>query len=167
MAKRNAPAGQSTPATAQLRSLGIPFVAHEYVHDPRVTDFGREAAEALGVSQERVFKTLLAEVDGELAVAVVPVAATLDLKAFAQNLGGKKAAMAAPALAERKTGYVVGGISPIGQRTRLRTMLDASAHNHAQILVSGGKRGFDIELAPVDLLRATDGAFADIARVPR
>lgn len=154
----------STPATVALRRANIPFEVRAYAHDPAETDFGREAAEALDVEPERVFKTLLAEVDGTLAVGIVPVSSMLDLKAFAAALGGKRAQMADPALAERKTGYVVGGISPIGQRARLRSVLDVSAQRFATVLVSGGRRGLDLELAPADLLRATGAAYADIAR---
>lgn len=154
----------STPATISLKRLGIPFAVHSYTHDPGETDFGGEAAAALGVDPARIFKTLLAEVDGALAVAVVPVAGLLDLKALAAALGGKRAVMADPAVAERKTGYVVGGISPVGQRTRLRTVLDESARDHSAVLVSGGRRGFDIELAPGDLALAVDGLWGKIAR---
>ncbi len=154
----------STPATAELTRLGVPFAIRAYEHDPAETDYGREAAEALGVAPERVFKTLLAEADGELVVAIVPVAGQLDLKALAAALGAKKAQMAAPAVAERRTGYVVGGISPLGQRTRLRTVLDASAEAHGAVLVSGGRRGLDIELAPADLARATGATLAPIGR---
>ncbi|CAG7608484.1 Cys-tRNA(Pro)/Cys-tRNA(Cys) deacylase YbaK [Leucobacter soli] len=154
----------STPATAALVALGIPFETRTYVHDPAETDFGGEAAAALGVAPERVLKTLLAEVDEALIVAVVPVAGLLDLKALAAAIGGKRARMADPALAERKTGYVIGGISPVGQRTALRTVVDGSAAGFDTILVSGGRRGFDVELAPEDLLAATGGTYADIAQ---
>ena len=156
--------GASTPATAALARAGIPFAERSYAHDPGATDFGAEAAAALGVPPERVFKTLLAEVDGALAVGVVPVSVRLDLKALAAVLGGKRAAMADPALAERKTGYVVGGISPLGQRTRLPTVLDESAREHPRILVSGGRRGLDLELAPEDLARAVGAAWGRIGR---
>src|SRR6218665_2594400 len=111
----------ATPATTALAALGIPFLVRAYAHDPGVTDFGAEAAAALGGEPVRVFKTLLAEVDGALAVAVVPVSGKLDLKAVAAALGGKRAQMADPALAERRTGYMIGGICPIGQRSRPRT----------------------------------------------
>ncbi|WP_219845085.1 Cys-tRNA(Pro) deacylase [Leucobacter massiliensis] len=154
----------STPATQALTRAGIAFTLRAYAHDPAVTDFGGEAAAALGVAPERVFKTLLAEVDGALAVAVVPVSGVLDLKALAAALAAKRASMADPALAERKTGYVVGGISPLGQRTRLRTVLDVSARAHGTVLVSGGRRGLDIELAPDDLARATGAVWAEIGR---
>jgi len=135
-----------------------------YEHDPAVTDFGQEAAAALGLPQEQVFKTLLADLDGELVVGVVPVSGQLDLKALAAALGGKKAVMAQPAVAERRTGYVVGGISPIGQKTRLRTVIDASARALPSVLVSGGRRGLDLELAPDDLQRATGALWAVIGR---
>lgn len=134
------------------------------MHDPDVTGFGREAADALGVDAERVFKTLLAEVDGRLIVGIVPVTGKLDLKSLAAAVGGKKAVMANPAVAERRTGYVVGGISPIGQKTALPTVLDETAELWDTVFVSGGRRGFDIELAPADLVRATSAVLADIAR---
>lgn len=164
MAKKHSGAQGSTPATVALAKLGIDFEVRSYQHDPSVTDFGREAADALGVPAERVFKTLLADADGSLVVGIVPVAGKLDLKALAAAVGARKAAMADPTLAQRKTGYVVGGISPIGQRTRLRTVLDESALSYETVLVSGGRRGFDIELAPASLLRATEGSTAAIAR---
>ena len=153
-----------TPATVALTALGIPFVEHEYAHDANVTGFGLEAAEVLGADPDQVFKTLLAEADGSLVVGIVPVSGKLDLKALAVAIGAKKAEMADPKLAERRTGYVVGGISPIGQKTRLRTVLDETAELFDTILVSGGRRGFDLELAPADLLRATGGTIAAIAR---
>ena len=129
-----------------------------------MTDFGREAADALGVEPDRVFKTLLAEVDGRLVVGIVPVTGKLDLKALAAAVGGKKAVMADPAVAERKTGYIVGGISPIGQKTAHPTVLDETAELWDTVFVSGGRRGFDLELAPADLVRATAATVADIAR---
>lgn len=147
-----------------LRAAGIPFTERAYAHDPAVTDFGREAAEALGVEPDRVFKTLLADVDGRLVVGIVPVTGKLDLKALAAAVGGKKAAMADAALAERRTGYVVGGISPIGQKTRHETVLDETAELWDTVFVSGGRRGLDLELAPADLTRATSAVVADIAR---
>ncbi|GAA1613535.1 Cys-tRNA(Pro) deacylase [Leucobacter chromiireducens] len=157
-------AAGSTPATVALMKLGIVFTERSYTHDPAVTDFGGEAAAALGVPEERVFKTLLADVDGALAVAIVPVSGMLNLKALAAALGGKRAAMADPALAERRTGYVVGGISPLGQRSRLRTVLDGSALTYDTVLVSGGRRGLDLELAPNDLVSATGAVVAEIGR---
>ena len=154
----------TTPATRALAALAIPFVEHEYAHDTSVTGFGLEAAEVLGADPDQVFKTLLAEADGALVVGIVPVSGKLDLKALAAAVGAKKAEMADPKLAERRTGYVVGGISPIGQKTLLTTVLDETAELFDTILVSGGRRGFDIELAPADLLRATGGTIAAIAR---
>lgn len=153
-----------TPATVALAKAGIAYTAHAYEHDAAEHDFGGEAARELGIAPERVFKTLLAEVDGALAVAIVPVSGMLDLKALAAARGGKRAQMADPAVAEKKTGYVVGGISPIGQRTRLPTVIDESALDFETVFVSGGRRGLDLELAPADLARATAGAWARIAR---
>jgi Cys-tRNA(Pro)/Cys-tRNA(Cys) deacylase len=163
MAKR-ADASAGTPATVALTRAGVAFTAHAYEHDPRTAAYGLEAAEKLGIDPDRVFKTLLANVDGALAVGIVPVAQQLDLKALAQALGGKRAEMADPAVAERRTGYVVGGISPIGQKTALPTVLDESAILCETILVSGGRRGLDLELAPDDLLAITAGRYAPIAR---
>ncbi|CAN5508777.1 Cys-tRNA(Pro) deacylase [soil metagenome] len=152
-----------TPATAVLVAAGIAFTEHPYAHDPAAAGFGREAAEALGVEPDRVFKTLLADVDGRLVVGVVPVSGKLDLKALAAAAGGKKAAMADPALAERRTGYVRGGISPIGQKTAHPTVLDGTVDLWDTVFVSGGRRGFDIELAPADLARVTGATLAAIA----
>ena len=163
MAKRT-DASAGTPATVALTRAGIRFTAHAYAHDPRAAAYGLEAAEKLGIEPARVFKTLLATVDGALAVAIVPVADQLDLKSLATALGGKRAEMADPAVAERKTGYVVGGISPIGQRTTLPTVLDETAILCESVFVSGGRRGLDLELAPDDLLAATGGRYAPIAR---
>lgn len=153
-----------TPATVALLAAGIGFTGHEYAHDPGNTNFGLEAASVLGVDPGQVFKTLLADVDGALAVAIVPVSGKLDLKALATALGGRKASMADAALAERRTGYVVGGISPIGQKVAHPTVLDETAELYDTIFVSGGRRGFDIELAPSDLVRATNAIVAAIAR---
>ena len=153
-----------TPATVALSTAGIPFTAHEYAHDPGNTDFGREAANELSINAARVFKTLMTEVDGLLVVAIVPVSGRLDLKALATAVGGKKAALADPRLAERKTGYVVGGISPIGQKMAHPTVLDETAELFDTVFVSGGQRGFDIELAPADLVRATGAVVAAIGR---
>lgn len=141
---------------------------HPYSHDPAAASYGAEAAEALGMDPARVFKTLMVEVEGRLAVAVVPVSGTLDLKAFAAALGSKKAAMADPATAERRTGYVLGGISPLGQRQSSPTVIDRSALALDTLLVSGGKRGLDLELAPADLIRLTAATTAPIgaARPP-
>ncbi|GGZ49191.1 Cys-tRNA(Pro) deacylase [Streptomyces bluensis] len=153
-----------TPATVALTTAGVDFTVHSYEHDPSHPSYGEEAAEAMGVSPDRVFKTLVADVDGALVVAVVPVAGSLDLKALASAVGGKRAAMADPALAERTTGYVRGGISPLGQRRRLRTVLDASADTHTTICVSAGRRGLEVELSPKDLLHLTEAVSAPIAR---
>ncbi|KES04666.1 transcriptional regulator [Streptomyces toyocaensis] len=154
-----------TPATVALTAAGVPFTVHSYDHDPSHPSYGEEAAEAMGVSPDRVFKTLVADVDGALTVAVVPVAGRLDLKALATAVGGKRAAMADPALAERTTGYVRGGISPLGQRKRLRTVLDASAARHETICVSAGRRGLEVELSPEDLTKLTSATSAPIGRV--
>lgn len=156
--------GPGTPATVALVAAGIPFTAHTYAHDPATTNYGLEAAHALGLEPDRVFKTLLAEADGRLVVGIVPVTGMLDLKSLAAAVGAKRAQMADPVVAERKTGYVVGGISPLGQKTALPTVLDETAALWDTIFVSGGRRGFDIELAPDDLLRLTGGQLADIAR---
>lgn len=153
-----------TPATVALTRAGIPFTARPYDHDPRAASYGLEAAAALGVEPERVFKTLMATVDGALTVAVVPVAGQLDLKALARELGGRSATMADPAAAARATGYVIGGISPVGQRRAHPTVVDASALDHATVLVSGGRRGLDVELAPADLVAVTGAVTASIAR---
>jgi Cys-tRNA(Pro)/Cys-tRNA(Cys) deacylase len=147
-----------------LTRAGVAFVQRAYEHDPAAASYGLEAAAALGVEPARVYKTLLAEVDGRLVVGIVPVDRQLDLKALAAAVGGKRAAMADPTVAERATGYVVGGISPVGQKRAHPTVLDASAEGHETILVSGGKRGLDLELAPADLLRVARGTIAPIAR---
>ncbi|MBV1942786.1 Cys-tRNA(Pro) deacylase [Streptomyces sp. BV286] len=166
MAKKSKKQQQTggTPATVALTAAGVGFTVHAYAHDPAHPSYGEEAAEAMGVSPDRVFKTLVADVDGELTVAVVPVAGSLDLKALAAAVGGKRAAMADPAAAERTTGYVRGGISPLGQRRRLRTVLDASAGSHATICVSAGRRGLEVELAPDDLVKLTDAVLAPVGR---
>ncbi|MDO9590915.1 MAG: aminoacyl-tRNA deacylase, partial [Microcella sp.] len=135
-----------TPATVALTAAGIRFVAHTYAHDPGTTNYGLEAATALQLDPDRVFKTLLADVDGRLTVGIVPVTGMLDLKALAAAVGAKRAVMAEPAVAERKTGYVVGGISPIGQKTTLPTVVDETAVLWPTVFVSGGRRGFDLEL---------------------
>jgi Cys-tRNA(Pro)/Cys-tRNA(Cys) deacylase len=153
-----------TPATVVLTALGIAFVEHEYLHDATVTSFGLEAAEVLGVEPERVFKTLMTDADGALVVGIVPVAGRLDLKAMAAAVGAKRAELADPKVAERRTGYVAGGISPIGQKTAHLTVLDETAELFDTIYVSGGRRGFDIELTPADLARATSAIIAAIAR---
>ena len=158
-------AGKGTPAIVAAERAKVAFTLHEYVHDPRAESYGLEAAEALGVAPERVFKTLLAAVDGaRLVVAIVPVVAQLDLKAVAAAAGGRKAELAKPADAERATGYVVGGISPLGQKRQLPTFLDMSAEGYPTIHVSAGRRGLEIELAPADLAALTGATVAAIAR---
>lgn len=152
-------AGQATPAIAAAQRAGVAFTVHEYVHDPRVASYGEEAAEALGLDPERVFKTLVVDVDGELTVALVPVNAQLDLRAL-----GKRVAMADMKLAERTTGYVAGGISPLGQRKALPTVIDETAELYDTIHVSAGRRGLEIELAAADLAALTGARFAAIAR---
>lgn len=154
----------ATPATIALTAAGIGFVGHPYAHDPAVTDYGAEAAAALSVEPAQVFKTLLVSVDDRLTVAIVSVADRLDLKAVAAAHGGKRADLADPALAERRTGYLIGGISPIGQRFAHPTVLDETALLFDTVFVSGGRRGFDIELAPADLVAATGAVVAAVAR---
>ena len=154
-----------TPAVHAARQAGIAFVLHEYRHDPRAASYGLEAAEALGLDVARVFKTLVAAPEGKgLWVAVVPVAGLLDLKALAQAAGAKRAVMAEPKAAERATGYVVGGISPLGQRQRLSTVVDAGALRYPTIFVSAGRRGLEIELAPSDLITLCAAKVAPVGR---
>ena len=160
-------AGRGTTATIALERARIRFTVHEYAHGPRHESYGLAASQALGVPPERVFKTLIAEVDGRLVAAVVPVGGQLDLKALAAAVGGKRAAMAELAVAERATGYVAGGISPVGQRKRLPVVLDASAMRHPTVFCSGGRRGLEIELAPADLVRAANATVASIGAPPR
>ncbi len=157
-------AGRGTPATTLLAKHGIAHTVHSYDHDPRHGGFGPEASEALGLPPERVFKTLVARVDGALTVGVVPVASQLDLKALAAAAGGRKAVMADPADAERATGYVVGGISPLGQRKRLPVVLDSAALAFSTIFCSGGRRGLEIEIAPADLVKVVQAVLAPIAQ---
>jgi Cys-tRNA(Pro)/Cys-tRNA(Cys) deacylase len=154
-------------ATIALERARIPFTVHEYAHDPRHESYGLEASQALGVPPGRVFKTLIAEVDGRLVAGVVPVGGQLDLKALAAAVGGKRAALAEVAAAERATGYVAGGISPVGQRKRLPVVLDRSAMEHATVFCSGGRRGLEIELAPADLVRAAAATVASIGSPQR
>jgi len=156
-------AGRGTTATLALERAKVPFSLHEYAHDPRHDSYGLEASEALGVPPERVFKTLVAAVDGSLAVGVVPVHRQLDLKALAAAAGGKKAVMAEVAAAERATGFVAGGISPVGQRRRLPVVVDASALAFGTMFCSGGRRGLEIEIAPADLIKVTGAKVAAIA----
>jgi Cys-tRNA(Pro)/Cys-tRNA(Cys) deacylase len=156
-------AGRGTTATLALERAKVTFALHEYAHDPRHDSYGLEASEALGVSPERVFKTLVAAVDGSLAVGVVPVHRQLDLKALAAAVGGKKAVLAEVAAAERATGYVAGGISPVGQKRRLPVVIDASALALATMFCSAGRRGLEIEIAPADLVKAAGATVAPIA----
>ena len=155
-------AGKGTPATALLAKQKVTHRVHTYEHGSGQA-YGPEAAELLGLDAGVVFKTLVAEVDGALTVGIVPVDTTLDLKALAAAVGGKKAKMADVAAAERTTGYVAGGISPLGQKKRLPTVLDASAESLETVYCSGGRRGLEIELAPADLVRLTGAVVARIA----
>jgi len=155
-------AGKGTPATALLASLDVEHRLHSYAHRGG-TAYGPEAAELLGLDPARVFKTLVAEVDGALTVGVVPVVATLDLKALAAAAGGKRARMAEVSAAERATGYVAGGISPLAQRRRLPTVIDDTAAGFETVFCSAGRRGLEVELAPADLVRLTGGRLAPIA----
>lgn len=156
-----------TPAVEAARAARIAFEIHEYPHDPANRHYGLEAAEALGLDPARVFKTLLVALDGDprrLVVGIVPVIGQLDLKAVASACGAKRAEMAEAAQAQRATGYLVGGISPLGQKKRLPTLLDQTAEAFETVFVSGGRRGLDIELSPSDLLRLCAGRLAPIGR---
>lgn len=153
-----------TPATVALIRAGVPFTEHPYEHDASASSYGLEAASRLGLDPAQVFKTLLATVDGRLVVGVVPVSGQLDLKALAAALGGKRAELAAATDAERATGYVVGGISPVGQRRAHPTVVDESALPFDEIYVSGGRRGLDIGIAPADLVRVTRAVVARVRR---
>lgn len=152
-------AGRETPATRAAKAAGITYTLHEYDHDPRAASYAGEAAEVLGLDPRRVFKTLVVSVGDDLAVAIVPAADQLDLKAV-----GKRAVMADMARAEKVTGYVAGGISPLGQRKRLPTFVDESANGHDTVFVSAGRRGLEIELAPADLVALTDADVRALAR---
>ena len=149
-----------------LQREGVVHTVHAYALPPAEAagSYGEAVAAALGIAPERMLKTLLAEVDGRLVCGVVPVAGSLDLKALAGAVGGKRGVMAEPVVAERSTGYVVGGISPLGQRTRLPTVVDETAELWDTVVVSAGRRGLSVELAPADLLRLTQAVLADIAR---
>ncbi|WP_181767578.1 Cys-tRNA(Pro) deacylase [Streptomyces albidus (ex Kaewkla and Franco 2022)] len=162
--KKQRQQSSATPATLAATRAGVEFTTHSYEHDPAAPSYGAEAAEALGLSPDQVFKTLVAQVDGALTVAIVPVSASLDLKALASAAGGKRAAMADPADVERSTGYVLGGVSPLGQRRQLPTVLDESAAGRPTVCVSAGRRGLEIELAPADLAALTRAVTAPIAR---
>jgi len=156
-------AGQGTPATALLARQRVTHRLHTYDVEADTPNYGAVVADSLGIAQDRVFKTLVTEVDGALTVAIVPVSGDVDLKALAGAVGGKRASLADRALAERTTGYVRGGISPLGQRKRLPTVLDASATGHPTIYVSAGRRGLQVELDPADLIRLTGATTASIA----
>ncbi len=165
MVKKSARASAGTPALALLERESVPHTLHPYDHDATAgLSFGMEAAAALGLAPAQVFKTLVADVDGALTVAIVPVDRQLDLKALARAVGGKRAALAEPPIAERATGYVVGGISPLGQKQRLATVVDDSALAFDVVYVSGGRRGLDVGLAPADLVQLTDATTAPLAR---
>lgn len=154
-----------TPGIKAAAKAGIAHQIHEYSHDPKAESYGTEAAEKLGLPPEQVFKTLVLALDhGELVVAVVPVSGLVSLKALARAAGAKKAAMAEARAVSRSTGYVLGGVSPLGQKKPLRTFLDDSARQFGRIYVSAGRRGLEIELAPADLLALTRGTFAAIAQ---
>lgn len=154
-----------TPAVKVLERDGADFELRDYEHDPRAPAYGEEAARALGLDPDSVFKTLVARLDdGRLAVGIVPVSGQLDLKALARAAGARRATMADPAEAERATGYVLGGISPLGQKKRLATFLDASAETFERIHVSAGRRGLEIGLAPADLIRLSQARLAPLAR---
>ncbi|NKQ59155.1 Cys-tRNA(Pro) deacylase [Amycolatopsis sp. K13G38] len=155
-------AGKGTPATALLAKRKTVHELHTYDHDPKHESYGTEAAEALGVEPARVFKTLVADVDGKLTVGVVPVTGQLDLKALAAAAGGKRARMADAGAAQRATGYVLGGISPLGQRSRLPVVIDSSVRDFQTVFCSGGRRGLELELAPADLIELTSATVAPI-----
>ena len=155
-----------TPAVNIVHESGITHALHEYSHDPSHKSYGLEAAQQLGMEEESVFKTLVVKLDAtELVVAIIPVAMTLSMRSMARVAGAKKAVMAAKAEVERSTGYVLGGVSPLGQRKRLRTFIHASARQHGTVFVSGGRRGLEIELHAADLGRLTDGVFAELVAV--
>jgi Cys-tRNA(Pro)/Cys-tRNA(Cys) deacylase len=151
-----------TPAIRVLDEAGVEYGVHEYARGADLRDFGAEAAEALGLPYDQVFKTLVVVADTELAVTVIPVSATLSLKLAAAALGAKRVTMCEPARAERSSGYVIGGISPLGQKRPLPTVLDESAELFDRIYVSGGKRGLDVSLAPADLARLVDATVAPL-----
>ncbi len=154
-----------TPGINIAKRAKITYKVHEYTHDASVESYGLEAAHKLGVAEDRVFKTLVVCLDMKtLAVGVLPVSSMLSMKRMAKAAGAKKAAMAAQADVERSTGYVLGGVSPLGQKKPLQTIVDASAENHATIYVSAGRRGLEIELRPQDLVTLVNGSFADICQ---
>ena len=168
MAKKDRRSPGGTPATVVLSSAGVAYDLHPYEHEAGPAGshaaYGLEATAALGLDPGQVFKTLVASVDGRLVVAVVPVSGSLDLKALAGAVGGKRAEMADPAAAERATGYVVGGISPMGHRSRLDVVVDATVETWEQVFVSAGRRGLQVSLSPADLVRVTAARVAPIGR---
>ena len=157
-------AARGTRATQELTRNGIIYSVHSYEHQAPGHSYGEQAAAALHVAPERVFKTLIAAVDGDLTAAVVPVSSQLNLKALAAAVAGKRAEMAQPAAAERATGYVTGGISPVGQRKRLPVVLDSTALAWPTVYCSAGQRGLELQLSPADLVRVTNAVVAPIAR---
>ena len=153
-----------TPAINEAKKQKIQYKVHKYAHNPSHSSYGLEAVECLNLDAETVFKTLVVQLDsGALTVAIVPVSKQLNMKQLAKAAGGKKAAMADAAFVEKSTGYVLGGVSPLGQKKRLPTIIDSSASGHKTIFVSAGRRGLEIELSPDDLSRLTSGTFAQIA----
>lgn len=165
--RKDAAGRVGTPATLALDRAGVTYTVHTYRHDPGAASYGLEAADQLGLDPACVLKTLLTEVDGDLVVAVVPVAGLLDLKALAAAAGGKRAAMADPEVAERATGYVVGGISPFGQKRRHLTVVDETALAFPTVYVSAGRRGVDLGVAPADLVRLLEARTALVGRPAR
>ena len=154
-----------TPAVNAVRKARVVYQIHEYAHDASSASYGLEAAEKLGVAEERVFKTLVVSLDSKaLAVAVIPVSSMLSMKLVAKAAGAKKATMAEPAAVERSTGYVLGGVSPLGQKKRLKTIIDSAASDHPTVYVSAGRRGLEIELGPGDLAELTGASFAGICQ---
>jgi Cys-tRNA(Pro)/Cys-tRNA(Cys) deacylase len=152
-----------TPAVNIAKKAKIDYTLHSYTHDPASPSYGEEASEKLGIPPERVFKTLVAQIDGrELVVAVIPVSSMLSMKQIAKASGGKKAQMADGSDVERSSGYILGGVSPLGQKKRLRTFINASAENFSTIYVSAGRRGLEIELSPNDLAKITDGEMVSL-----
>lgn len=163
MSKKNST--PATPATKDLKKRGVPFECHSYDFDPGALGIGEQAAKALGIAPDRLFKTLIVMIDGkQIASALTPVDAETRMKQLAGAFGGKRAAMATMAEAERATGYIKGGISPFGQRQKLKTVVDRSIENHETIFVNGGRRGLQIEIASNDLLTGLDAILADLAR---
>ncbi len=154
-----------TPAINEAKKQKIEFTLHKYDHDPSHDSYGKEAVEKLGIPEEQVFKTLVTEIDGgKLAVGIIPVISMLSMKQFAKATGTKKANMADMSQTERSTGYVLGGVSPLGQKKKLTTVIDVSAKQYGTIFVSAGRRGLDIELSPDDLVKLTRGSFFDICQ---